>query len=597
MSIDYKLPANAYATFDATTLKDLIKSRLNESGQFTDQNYEGSNLSAVIDIIALSYHVLLFYLNNTASETMFSQATLYENMSKIVSVLGYKPTGKQTAQCSLSAVASADLSQGNYTIRKYSYFLVDNIQYTFNRDYSFNKVTTSQETIESLNDTVILYQGSVNEYPHYFAQGSEFEAFPIVVENIVNSKDTRFIAANTISVYVKEVESGTYQQYTEVDNLYLVPSTYRGYEVRLNENGNYEIKFGNGIAGKILNAGDEVVVYYLLSNNDKGIISKNAINGNKLYVYANQTFDQIYSDITPQTQSTLINSANNSLINFSNPNNSTVITSEETVDQIRANVPKIFSQQLRLVTTQDYEILLSKSLAGILQSVKVADNNLYMSQYIDYYYKINADPNKSNRVVVNQLSFADSCDFNNVNIFCVPQFSVSDKTIPPYLSESFKNLIIEVTRDRKMLSHEVVPRDPVYMAYDLGFTNSGDLTTVSDSTYLVVVRDALNKTSKDTIRKEVYDTIINFFSPQTNKLGQTVSLQQLTSSILNINGVKQVRTENNGLTFNGISFVVWNPLYQVDSRIVNQDETLQFFQFPFLYRPISLVNNIKVIDE
>ena len=123
--LDYNLPQNAYVAFDAVSLKDYIINRLNENEKFTDQNYEGSNLAAVIDIIAYSYHVLLFYLNNTAAEVNFDQATLYENMNKIVKLIGYKPTGRQTSIVPINATASSSLTKGNYTLRKYSYFLAD----------------------------------------------------------------------------------------------------------------------------------------------------------------------------------------------------------------------------------------------------------------------------------------------------------------------------------------------------------------------------------------------------------------------------------------------------------------------------------------
>ena len=89
---DYNLPQNAYITFDALSLKDYIVSRLNTNEVFTDQIYEGSNMSQIIDIVAFSYHVLMFYLNTTASESTFSQATLYENMNKIVNLIAVSYT-------------------------------------------------------------------------------------------------------------------------------------------------------------------------------------------------------------------------------------------------------------------------------------------------------------------------------------------------------------------------------------------------------------------------------------------------------------------------------------------------------------------------
>jgi len=36
---EYKLGRNSYATFDALTLKQLIRDRLNQGGVFTDQNF------------------------------------------------------------------------------------------------------------------------------------------------------------------------------------------------------------------------------------------------------------------------------------------------------------------------------------------------------------------------------------------------------------------------------------------------------------------------------------------------------------------------------------------------------------------------------
>jgi len=48
---EYNLPVDGYAAFDAVSLKNLIIARLNANQVFTDQNIEGSNMSAVIDII------------------------------------------------------------------------------------------------------------------------------------------------------------------------------------------------------------------------------------------------------------------------------------------------------------------------------------------------------------------------------------------------------------------------------------------------------------------------------------------------------------------------------------------------------------------
>ena len=86
-TLEYNLPTDAYINFDAVSLKNFIIQRLNESSKFTDQNYEGSNLSSLIDIIAYTTHVLMFYLNQTSSESLFTQSSIYENMNRIIKLV------------------------------------------------------------------------------------------------------------------------------------------------------------------------------------------------------------------------------------------------------------------------------------------------------------------------------------------------------------------------------------------------------------------------------------------------------------------------------------------------------------------------------
>lgn len=599
-NLEFNLPKSAYVNFDALSLKSFMIEQLNKGGVFTDQNYEGSNLAAILDILAYYTHVLMFYLNQTASESMFSQATIYENMNRIVKLIGYKPTGKQTSVAPINCVASANLAPGSYNIRKYSYVLIDNVQYTFIEDHAFDKVTTEIETIKSLSENVVLYQGAVEEYPTYTAEGIEYETLPVVVKNLVDNTDDRFISHGTLSVYVKETNTNTWYAYEELDSLYLSSSESRAYECRLNESGNYEIKFGNGVFGKKLNPSDQISVFYILSDNEKGIISKNTINGNKIFQYTSRLFEEIYSDINT-SNSTQINNSNNSELTLTNPNNSSLIYDAETVDEIRNNTPSFLASQMRLVTESDYEKFLRKSIPNILSDVKVVNNQTFMDSYIQYFYNICTDPNKVNRVILNQVNFADSCDFNNVNVFCVPSFKIStDGQYPDYMSNNFKNLIVEVCKDKKMVSNQVVPRDPIYMAIDLGFTNNILNVSVKDNTKLIVVREKNNKINKDFLKKQVYDLIVQYFNPDNIVLGQRIDISTMTSSILSIEGIQSIRTQNttNNFYFDGLSFLCWNPLFpDVDLSIINQNTSLDFFKFPYLYAPNGLISKIEIIDE
>tara|TARA_R110002167_G_scaffold98020_4_gene258321 strand:- start:3597 stop:5405 length:1809 start_codon:yes stop_codon:yes gene_type:complete len=599
-NLEFNLPQDAYVNFDALSLKSFIVDQLNAEGNFTDQNYEGSNMSSLVDILAYYTHVLMFYLNQTSTESMFSQATIYENMNKIVKLIGYKPTGKQTSLSPIDVVATSSLTPGNYNIRKYSYFLVDNIQYTFINDDTFEKVTALEETIDSITQNTILYQGSVGEYPIYTSDGVSYETIPIVVDNLTNNRDTRFISNGTISIYVKESKTDTWYEYDEVNSLFLSDSNSRVFDLRLNENGHYEVKFGNDVFGKSLVTGDEVAIYYILSDGDKGQISKNAINGNKLFTYNSNRFNQIYSDVD-NSNSQQITANESPFLIFSNPNNSTSIQDAESVEQIRENSPVFLSSQLRLVTETDYEKYLLKSIPNVLNDVKVVNNETFIDEYIKYFYDICVDPNKVNRVILNQVNFADSCDFNNINVFGVPTFTNTiDEQYPEFLSNSFKTLIKDITKDKKIITNEVVPRDPIYVALDFGITNLDVTKNVYQNTKLIIVREQDDKTNKEAIKRKVVNVILDYFSPANMKLGQRIDLSEITSEILSLRSVRKLKTSNTEelIDFDGVSFVAWNPMFEgVDETLINQTTTLPYFKYPYIYRPNSLISRIDVIDE
>jgi hypothetical protein len=200
------------------------------------------------------------------------------------------------------------------------------------------------------------------------------------------------------------------------------------------------------------------------------------------------------------------------------------------------------------------------------------------------------------------VNYADSCDFNNINVFCVPKFTNTiDNKMPDYLSPAFKNLLVDSVEDLKTVCAEVVPRDPIYIAYKLGISNTQNIRqSIADSCKLVVVRENNNKIQKDTLKLRVTNIIKEFFDPANNSLGQSIYLSTLTADILSIVGVKNIYTLNTSenTRFDGISFVQWNPMYPEDDiSILNQDTTLPFYKFPYLAYPQSISNYIEVVDE
>lgn len=96
---------NQYLKFEAESMLDFLKANLLINGQFTDEAYEGSNISIILETLSALFEVFTYQLNFQASEATFNGVQIYENMLKIVSPFGYKarPTIAPTILGTLSA--------------------------------------------------------------------------------------------------------------------------------------------------------------------------------------------------------------------------------------------------------------------------------------------------------------------------------------------------------------------------------------------------------------------------------------------------------------------------------------------------------------
>ena len=397
---EFSLPVDAYAAFDALSLKDLIIDRLSEQNVFTDQIFEGSNMSSIIDIIAYSYHVLLFYLNRTSSESLFSESEVYENINRIVKLLNYKPIGFQTANLNFKATGSDSLAIGTYTIPRYTFVNAGGVAYSLNRDISFSKNKTTSEVITSIGNENLLYQGKYEQYPVYTSAGEEFE------EIIISAGDKNIDYFN-IDVYVKNVETGRWSQYKEATSLFLHGPSDPVFEKRFNENEKIEIKFGNNTTGRQLKQGDQVAIYYLVSDGDGGALGPNAIDEFPFTLYTPTQFLTIREDVRPSNL-TYMTFTDLQKISISNDTESAYANPKESVTEIKKKAPVYFAGQNKLVTANDFDVFIERHFSNIISSVKTVNNESYLNGHLKYLHD-DLDltkPNIESRVLYNQIKIA-----------------------------------------------------------------------------------------------------------------------------------------------------------------------------------------------
>lgn len=591
---DLNIQPNEYVAFDATSLREFIRTRLTESGLFTDQYLEGSNLTAVTNIVAYSFHTFMFYLNKTSSEAMFSEAQIYENINRVVKIINYSPIGAQTATLTFSCSANSDLSTGAYTIPRYSFIRVNNSTYCFNKDVSFSKTLSGDEALNSVGNQVLLYQGKWTEYPLYTAQGLNSETVFVAPGSGV------LIDHFNIDVYVKDIVSGKWTQWERTDSLYLENATAQKFEVRYNESRNYELKFGDDINGKKLSTNDLVAIYYLQSLGTDGEIGANEIASLPAVIYSTAQFNAIKQDVF-STDLQYLDDSNIAVLSFDNANPSTIYTPAEDANSIRKNAPGAFRSQYRLVTNLDFENFIKASFNNIIQDVKVYNNDDYVNNHLRYLYDIGlTNPNQDSRVLYNQIAFANSCNFNNVYIYALPRVTTKSKI--SYLTPTQKSLIISSSTSKKTLTSDLIIIDPVYKALTVAYrdVNETDVNNIIEQSRLIIKLDRTAKLSTYLIQNKVKGIFEAFFNPTLLTLGYTVDLVTLTASIKDIPGVSEVYTQrlDTGELVEGISLLVWNPSYPSnDITSTTKNFTLKDFQAIYFYDIDSLVNRIVVESD
>ena len=603
---DYKLPKNAYLTFDADSLKSLIIERLNENETFTDQNFEGSNFSAFIDVVAYMYHVLLFQLNTTSNESTFDTATIYENMNKLVSNIGYKPQGDQTSLANIS-LSAENLVSDVYTLPRYSTIAAGGNTFVSIDDITFEKtVDTVLETVAPSNTT--LYQGTLTEAT-FNATGEPYENIILIdsftsqqfKQSVKNLNTAKFISDNTFSVFVRNSVTDTWEEYTETASLFLEDATARKYEKRLNANGNYEFKFGNNINGKQLEANDTVLVFYVISDNEAGDVGPGAFTGATFTLYSSNVFNEL-KGIIYTTDETLIQPSQLSDLTINNSSASSPTKKAESVDDIRTSAPKVFASQNRLVTKDDYRYQINRNFNNITRDVKVLSNDEYTSKVLSYYNDIGlANGNDDARILFSQVLFSASTSFNNVYVFTVPNGSPTLNGVTPnYLNAAQKQLVSDFCDNKKDITQNVVVADPIFKAFAFGSPSSGNSfnsdETVDDIVNATRLRVTINKNQSlndSAIKASIANIISNYFDEV--QLGQVIDIAALTNDILNIQGVTALHTVNGDSEIANLSFAVWNPDYKYEDNVIQSlNYQLEDFQFGYFYNPQGIANKIDI---
>ena len=91
-----------FANLDFDQIKTSIKDYLRSNSNFTDYDFEGSNLSSIIDVLAYNTYITSYNANMVSNEVFIDSATLRENVVSLARNIGYVPRSKKSSRATVS---------------------------------------------------------------------------------------------------------------------------------------------------------------------------------------------------------------------------------------------------------------------------------------------------------------------------------------------------------------------------------------------------------------------------------------------------------------------------------------------------------------
>lgn len=611
-----------YLKFDAESILTALKVNIQNSETYSDQLFDGSNLSIILETLSLMFEQLTYIVNNEATQASFGDTTIYEAINKLVKKIAYNPRGPTSAVTTAttfvvdSGYELAGEGDSTKIFPKYLRFqpptgkTVDSngndIYYALVEDQTLF-YDRSAGTFTS-SDGILFYNGVWTKYDTEFTtQGSSNETFDLEI-----NQETDPVSDLKIFAYYEQ--GGTYYEYRAVRNLFDYGPSDNVFEVRVNEDKQLTIRFGDGVSGSILPSNVNLFFTYLRSNGSEGEIGKEFINVPKQSKITfgvsgidsndNNLLLKTILGIDPDDLSYVINDDaftgtsgdEGSKIYATVDQVSTTFSVMETVDEIKDNAPSFFRSGGRLLTATDFENYVEQYYSESIHDSKAMNNWEYMSTFMkwlyDYGYLIP-------QIASLGYKYADSCDFNNIYVWLQPNSSTNT------VSKFIKNRLDSAMKPIKVLTAETIFLDSIktYFWPYVGNTPSDIASNESwpdnDDTVIRIERDPNSLVSIESIRSKAIAVLTNYFDYSNNTLGEVVDASEIYQSLLALSGVTKVQTTNGTTTVDGVSLARWtNTIIEGSDFATNTGASkLQPFQFPVFYDTDSIINKLEIVDS
>ena len=320
-----------YVNLDFDQIKTSIKDYLKSNTNFTDYDFEGSNLSIIIDALAYNTYITSYNTNMAANECFLDSSTLRENVVALARNIGYVPSSRRSSRAKISFFISGITETVTATIRA---GIICNGA-AANTSFIFSipeDITVPVSNGVAIFNNIEIYEGSLITQ-NFTVDTAKFNQRYILSNSSIDT--------STIRVKVKPSESSSSTvTYKQIDNIVGVTSTSSSYLLQEIEDERYELIFGDNVIAKKLSNENYITVSYIITDGKSG-------NGAAQFSFIGNVVDQ---------DGATIDASNFSLV--TTEENSRDGDDIESISSIKYYARRIYSSQYRAVTSSDYESVL-----------------------------------------------------------------------------------------------------------------------------------------------------------------------------------------------------------------------------------------------
>ena len=328
---------------DFDTIKTNLKSFLKSQDKFKDYDFDGSGLSVLLDILAYNTHYQGFYAQQLANEAFIGTAVTKSAVVANAKTLGYTPTSITAPTAVVDVEFATQPTSDVISFGTKFTTTINGTTYNFiaDKDYSIVFDTVLSKYVAK---NVNIKEGAFNFFSYVADLNDQNQKFLIPT----NKADT-----STLIVRVQNSKTDTtgftdvWQRSTNVSDS---TSESKVYYLDQNQDGKYEVYFGDGIISQSLNSGNLVILQYLVTSGpDSNGAGKADAEGSRTFSFQ--------GNLEATATVKVVGEASGGSLS-------------ESIESIRFNAPKMYQTQNRAVTSEDYQAILRQEY-GDIESVFV----------------------------------------------------------------------------------------------------------------------------------------------------------------------------------------------------------------------------------